>query len=158
MKQQAARRSTAIKVVSSIVIGMTIGFFIGGILYDPGLLIAGFLLIITMILCYLWSPKEYEIENKTLKVIYHWGGKEFPMVKSCSPVTESTLIGIRIFGNGGVFACTGLYWNKIFGTFRAYTTSARLADLVLIETEFHKIVISPENREDFIAQCKSEIA
>ena len=157
MKQQAAKRSTAIKIISTIVILMTLGFLVSGI-FEPGLLIPGILLCITMVMCYLWSPKEYEVAENTLKVVYHWGGKKFPLVKSCFPVTKSTLFTIRLFGNGGLFACTGIYWNKIFGTFRAYTTSARLADLVLIETEKHKVVISPENRAEFIEQFKSEIS
>jgi hypothetical protein len=59
-------------------------------------------------------------------------------------------VGIRLFGNGGLFAGQGFFWNRMFGLFRAYVTSARPADLVLVETTNRKILISPRDPQAFV--------
>jgi hypothetical protein len=63
------------------------------------------------------------------------------------------LIGLRLFGNGGVFAGAGWFWNRTLRVFRAYVTSARRDDLVLVETPARKIIISPVDARRFIQSC-----
>ena len=59
-------------------------------------------------------------------------------------------MGVRLWGNGGLFAATGIFWNPAYGVYRAYVTSARYQDYVLAETRTQKVLISPENPEDFV--------
>jgi hypothetical protein len=59
-------------------------------------------------------------------------------------------MGLRLWGNGGLFAATGIFWNKAYGVFRAYVTSARYQDYVLVQTRTQKILISPENPAEFV--------
>lgn len=153
MKYKTAPKSMAIKVITAIIILMTLGFLLGGI-FEPGLLIGGVLLAITVILCYLWAPKEYEVTENNLKVIYNWGSKEFTGISKVEVVTEKLGFGVRLFGNGGVFCGSGIFWCKKIGIFRAYVTSARLKDYVMLETRNHKVMISPENRDQFVLDAR----
>jgi hypothetical protein len=49
-----------------------------------------------------------------------------------------------------LFAATGVFWNKAYGVYRAYVTSARYEDYVLVETSSQKVLISPENPDEFV--------
>jgi len=59
-------------------------------------------------------------------------------------------MGVRLWGNGGLFAATGIFWNKEYGVFRVYVTSARHQDYVLVATRTRKILISPEDPAQFV--------
>ncbi len=61
---------------------------------------------------------------------------------------------VRLWGNGGVFAGTGIFWNKRYGVFRMYVTNARQKDFVVVETENQIVIISPENPQVFIDYYK----
>ena len=78
------------------------------------------------------------------------GQKVFPAVTRCSTLTARPPMGLRLWGNGGLFAGTGIFWNQAYGVFRAYVTSARYQDYVLVETRTRKVLISPENPEEFV--------
>ena len=64
-------------------------------------------------------------------------------------------MGLRLWGNGGLFAATGIFWNQAYGVYRAYVTSARYQDYVLVETRTRKVLISPENPAEFVAAWTS---
>jgi hypothetical protein len=85
-----------------------------------------------------------------LTVQFRAGQKVFPAVTRCSTLTARPPMGLRLWGNGGLFAATGIFWNKAYGVYRAYVTSARYQDYVLVETRTRKILISPENPEAFV--------
>jgi hypothetical protein len=59
-------------------------------------------------------------------------------------------MGLRLWGNGGLFAATGIFWNRAYGVYRAYVTSARYQDFVLVETRTQRILISPADPEAFV--------
>ncbi len=59
---------------------------------------------------------------------------------------------IRTFGNGGMFAFSGKFWNRKLGLYSAYITDFRLS--VVLYFDDHVIVISPENPQLFIAELK----
>ena len=50
-----------------------------------------------------------------------------------------------MFGNGGLFAGSGIFWNRTYGMHRAYITSTKPEDLVLVETTDTRILISPQD-------------
>jgi hypothetical protein len=149
MKQKTANTSLSIKIITLIVLLLT-ACFLAAAFFKPVFLIPGFFLGVVSWLCYLFAPVAYELSGNKLYVLLHFGKKEFGPVVKCSKVTERLPFTLRLFGNGGLFAGTGIFWNKIYGVFRVYVTSARYSDWVLVETEKQKIVISPEEPERFI--------
>ena len=60
--------------------------------------------------------------------------------------------GIRLFGNGGLFSGTGIFWNRKLGVFRAYVTSTRKKEMLLVETDKYKVIISPLKQKIFLTR------
>ena len=86
---------------------------------------------------------------------FRLGQKVFPAVTGCSTLSARPPMGLRLWGNGGLFAATGIFWNRDYGVHRAYVTSARYQDYVLVETRTRKVLISPENPGEFAAAWTS---
>ena len=123
MKQDVAPTSLSIKIITLLVLLMTIGMFIGAV-YEPRLLWAGTVLAVVVVLCYLSAPVAYEIKGDQLLIISRLGNITFGPVTGCSFVyNDKPSFGIRLWGNGGLFAGTGIFWNKKYGIFRAYVTT-----------------------------------
>jgi hypothetical protein len=149
MTQASAPMSPAIKVITGLVLVMTTVFLIAGVKVCV-LLLGGSLMAAVVLFCYLYAPVAYELTGDELTVRFRVGQKVFPAVTRCSSLTARPPMGLRLWGNGGLFAATGIFWNKTYGIYRAYVTSARYQDYVLVETRAQKILISPEIPEDFV--------
>ena len=145
MKQNVAPASISIKIITLLILSMTAGMFIGAY-YEPRLAWVGIFLVILVVFCYLTAPVAYEIKGDQLLVITRIGNKIFGPVTGCSFVYEDKpSFGIRLWGNGGVFAGTGIFWNRKYGVFRAYVTTGSKSHLVLVDTPATRVVITPEN-------------
>lgn len=149
MTQATAPMSLTIKFITGLVLVMTVVLLIAG-LKVCNLLWGGAILAAVVCFCYLLAPIAYELTGDQLTVRFRMGQKVFPAVTGCSTLTARPPMGLRLWGNGGLFAGTGIFWNKAYGVFRAYVTSARYQDYVLVETRTRKILISPENPEEFV--------
>ncbi len=149
MTQASAPMSPAIKFVTGLVLVMIAALLlaawkVGAMLFAVAVLSA------VALFCYLRAPVAYEIANDELTVRFRLGQKVFPAVTGCETLTARPPRGVRLWGNGGLFAATGIFWNKTYGVFRAYLTSARYQDYVLVATRTQKILISPENPAEFV--------
>jgi hypothetical protein len=93
------------------------------------------------------------MSEQRLVVYLRLGSRRFEPVVRCERASwnRSIAFSVRLFGNGGVFGGVGYFWNRTFGFFQAYVTSARKSDLVLVETDRQKIIISPRDVNAFIA-------
>jgi hypothetical protein len=60
---------------------------------------------------------------------------------------------VRVFGNGGLFAVTGLYRNAKLGMYRAYVTDRARA--VVLRMGPKAIVVSPEQPAAFLSTVKA---
>jgi len=150
MKQKVAPASLSIKIITLLILLMTAGMFIGAY-FEPTLVWAGTVLAIVVVLCYLSAPVAYEIKGGQLSIITRIGNKIFGPVTRCSFVyDDKPSFGIRLWGNGGLFAGTGIFWNKKYGIFRAYVTTGSKSHLVLVETPATRVVITPENPDQFM--------
>lgn len=137
--------SASIKVVTSIVLVMNAAFFVGA--YSNRMLIVpASILSAVILLCYwFWTPVAYDLSGNELIVSFRIGTKRYAPVVRCSMLDEHLSFTVRLFGNGGLFAGSGIFWNRKLGVFRAYVTSSKMDGLVLVETSRTKVVISPEN-------------
>jgi len=76
-------------------------------------------------------------------------------VLGCSFVyNDKPSFGIRLWENGGLFAGTGIFWNKKYGIFRAYVTTGSKSHLVLVDTPATRVVITPKSPDQFVAHGK----
>jgi hypothetical protein len=152
MTQRAAPMSLAIELVTAFVLLLTLAFTVSAF-FAPVLWFGAAVLMVVCIFCYLMAPVTYAVQDDRLIVNSHIHQKIFAPIVRCSRISEGqlpTLIGLRVFGNGGLFAGTGIFWNRMLGIFRAYITSARPDDLVLVETTDRKIIISPREPQLFV--------
>ena len=149
MTQASAPMSPAIKFITGLVLVMTVVFLIAG-LKVCGLLLGGAALATVVFFCYLYAPVAYELTGDQLTVRFRMGQKVFPGVTGCATLTARPPMGLRLWGNGGLFAATGIFWNKAYGVYRAYVTSARYQDYILVVTRTRKVLISPENPAEFV--------
>ena len=149
MTQASAPMSTAIKVITGLVLVMTAVMLLAGVKVW-GLLLGGGILATVALFCYLYAPMAYELTGDELTVRFRLGQKVFPAVTGCSTLSARPPMGVRLWGNGGLFAATGIFWNPAYGVYRAYVTSARYQDYVLVATRTRKVLISPENPAEFV--------
>jgi hypothetical protein len=157
MIHPTAKMSPSVVVVTTLVLLLTFGTLVAAAYQRSADLLAlgGFMSVVCAV-CYLLTPVGYEVADSRLTVKFHLGALHYGPVMNCASLVNDAAAGrltwtVRVFGNGGLFAGTGIYWNRWLGFFRAYVTSARHKDLVLIDTPTHKIVISPQDPQSFIA-------
>jgi hypothetical protein len=141
--------SPAIKFITGLVLAMTAVMLLVAVKFGA-LLWGSALLAVVTLLCYLYAPIAYELTGDELTVRFRLGQKVFPAVTGCSTLSVRPPMGLRLWGNGGLFAATGIFWNQAYGVYRAYVTSARYQDYVLVATQTQKVLISPENPAEFV--------
>lgn len=66
--------------------------------------------------------------------------------------TGRTLAGVRLFGNGGYWSFTGLYWNSKLGRFRCFVNDPGRA--VVLRLPQRTIVVSPDDPERFLSEVR----
>lgn len=149
MKFRVANRSLSIKVITSIVVLTCISLFVFSNQHTFILIIA-LLFALLIAGAYLLAPASYQIINNNLVVWKNFGRKDFPNITECKTIKEKVGFTVRVFGNGGVFAGTGIFWNNKYGIFRAYVTTGKLENMVYLNTDKGKVIISPINSKAFV--------
>lgn len=145
MKQPVASTSRAIRIVTAAVLILNAGLYVAALIQPAAIYAAVGISAIVLISYFLWTPVAYELAGGELSVYFRIGGKRYSPVTKCSSVEGPLRAGIRVFGNGGLFAGSGIFWNRKYGLHRAYVTSTKPEDLVLVETTDTRILISPQD-------------
>ncbi len=148
--QQAAPASMMITIITLFTCLFTIAVFVATFFLPWTTVPIAALLTLLLISCYYTTPVAYEIANGNLKVTLRRGAVRYKNVVSCSRL-ESSGISFRLFGNGGLFGGTGIYWSRSIGIFRAWVTRASERDMIMVMTSDKKIImISPCDPEHFL--------
>ena len=61
---------------------------------------------------------------------------------------------VRVFGNGGLFAITGWFWNRRIGRFRAYATDPSRTVLLRYQ-DGRNLVVTPNDVQHFIVRVRT---
>lgn len=100
----------------------------------------------------------YEVLNEGVKIVK---GNNRELIRK-DRILEVKLIdkndlkfAIRTFGIGGVFSYSGTFTNKKLGSMTWYLT--RKDSLVMLVTKMDKIVLSPDNCQEFYNEVKKMI-
>jgi hypothetical protein len=151
-RQRTAPTCLAIRIVTGIVLVADAGLLIGS--FRLSLLIPIFLIMTAVTLvCYVTAPVAFSLEHGALVVTTRMGSRSFGLVMGCSRLDRKPGLTLRLWGNGGLFAGTGIFWNRSYDVFRAYVTAGTYADYVLVETQDKKVLISPEDPAAFVQAC-----
>lgn len=150
MEQRAAPLCRSIKIVTAVVL-LLAAVLVAASFREASLLPIVAILLFSIGLAYLLSPIGYSVANSVLTVKRRWGSRAFGPVVRCSiPAKRPSAFTLRLWGNGGLFSGTGIFWNRRWGIFRAYVTRAKHDELVLVETARTKVLISPEDPAAFV--------
>jgi hypothetical protein len=98
----------------------------------------------------LFTIRGYEISSDALLVKRLFWSTRIPLstLKAACFEPRAMKGSLRTFGNGGFFSFSGWYWSKRLGAYRAFVTNPQ--NTVILEFEKRKIVVSPENPEQFV--------
>ncbi len=151
MRYETAPTSLAITIISAAVIVLAVGFLAASF-WQKVFLIPTAVLSLVLIGCYLRAPVAYHVSRSGLVVEFRLGEKQFGRILGCAPVEESSEMTLRLWGNGGLFAGTGIFWNRTWGIFRVYVTTSSRTSFVLVETEKGKVLVSPNDQEQFMTR------
>lgn len=119
-----------------------------------------FVLVILAILNYSYGERilGYDVTTEGVKIVK---GKNVELIKK-DRIIEVKLIdksdlkfAIRTFGIGGIFSYSGTFTNKKLGSMTWYLT--RKDSLVMLVTKMDKIVLSPDNCQEFYNKVKKMI-
>lgn len=117
------------------------------------LLIVPIIIVIALGVTALLHPTAYSLDTEGLQVHRPLGSVTIPLsnIRSLEPVTMADLgFGLRTFGSGGFFGYFGKFWYKKIGHVTFYVTDRDKLILLKLADD-RKIVISPDDREGFLA-------
>jgi hypothetical protein len=146
----AAEQSALIRIISWSVIFLTLGITGFACFLDPAFFFAAGILMLIGLGCWLKQPIAYDWNGDDLIVHFRWGSKQRGPVDSCRPLREGFSGIVRLLGNGGVFAFTGLYWSKALGRFHAYLTTTNPDSILVVDRHGVRTLISPQNPDAFL--------
>jgi hypothetical protein len=102
-----------------------------------------------MVRGYLLTDREIEVQRLGWRTLLPLAG-----LVAVAGQPEGLRGSIRLFGNGGLGAVTGWYWNRRIGRFRAYITDPSRA-VLLRYRDGRQVVLSPHDVQHFIVKVRT---
>jgi len=154
----AAPWGRSLKIVSLLVAVLMIGLVVFGLLNSKLTLLAKLPLLILPVLLVVGTAAfmvlGYQIGNGILIIRRPGWTTRVSLANLQSVVSTPNAMSssIRLFGNGGMFSFTGVFWNRTLGRYRAYVTD--LQRTVVLKMADRTIVISPEAPDRFVEELR----
>jgi hypothetical protein len=136
-----------------LLVAIASGFFVVGMQRRDYLGFLWAMLVLAMLgTTALFRVRGYYLEGDRLCIQRLGWQKVLPLTALESAVCDPLAMecSIRLFGNGGLFAFSGIFWHRKLGRYTAYATAPRLA--VVLKFIHKTVVITPEKPDAFIAQ------
>jgi len=158
----AAPWSTSLKLLS---LGTTLLLLVIAVLVPPTLpttdlhgmarVLIVAVCVVPLVACALFTVRGYRLEARQLLIERLLWSTAVPLdsLSRAWPSPHAMDASIRLFGNGGLYAFTGLFSNKRLGRYRAFVTDPGRS--VVLQFPGRTIVISPGSPGDFIRQLRS---
>jgi len=131
--------------VSALMIGISVALFRSG----AGELGVVFPLLIP-VGAVLFTIRGYELEGQELFVRrLLWSTRvDLSSLRKAWADPEAMRRSWRIFGNGGLFSISGLFRNKMLGSYRAFAMDPKRA--VVLETADRRVIVTPDEPAGFL--------
>lgn len=103
----------------------------------------------------LFTVRGYVVTREALLVQRLFWRSEVPLrgLTRAAADPQAMTQSLRVFGNGGLFAFSGLYRNRKLGRYRAYATDPSRA--VVLEVSSRAVVVTPEAPGEFLGTLRS---
>lgn len=149
------------KVITTMVIVLiAVGL---AVLYGPGGLAAsesalGRILALALILAIpagpLFAVRGYVVTDGAIEVLRLGWRTRIPLrgLRSVESGPELLRGSLRLFGNGGFFSFTGLFWNRRLGRYRMFANDPRRA--VALHFPDRRVVLAPADPETFASRLR----
>jgi Bacterial PH domain len=102
-----------------------------------------------MVRGYLLTDKQIEVQRLGWRTSLPLAG-----LAAVTGEPEGLRGSIRLFGNGGLFAVSGWFWNRRIGRFRAYVTDPARA-VLLRYRDGRQVVLTPHDVQHFIVRVRT---
>ncbi|MGV3753832.1 MAG: PH domain-containing protein [Verrucomicrobiota bacterium] len=109
------------------------------------------LLTLIWLITLLYTVRGYRLEKGQLFVHRLLWETPVPLdgLQSAQVINSNVIKGsLRLFGNGGLFAFCGWFWNRELGRYRMWVTDTKR--LVLIRCGERTLVVSPDDPQEFV--------
>ena len=161
MSFPAAPWSTLLKVVSAISTAILLAVSYAawraappvGLAHDVGTAVAWVPLAVALG-ALLFVVTGYEIDASELRVRRLLWTTRIPLngVKNAWSDPDVIKGSLRVFGNGGLFSFTGLFWSKRIGRYRLYATDLKRSVMLVLADRI--VVVTPADPEAFLQQVR----
>ncbi len=124
-------------------------------LADPWGPFGGAAALSTAVVAALYSVRGYRLEGRELFVKRLIWETRLDLAGLRSAEADPGLVrgSVRVFGNGGLYSFSGLFWNRTLGRYRAWVTHHD--DIVVLRFEDRVWVVSPVDPAGFAAAALS---
>lgn len=104
------------------------------------------------------TVRGYELGAGELRIRRLFWDTRIPLegLRAIEPDPEATRGSLRLFGNGGLYSYSGLFWNRRLGRYRLYATDPSRA--VVLRFERRVVVVSPDKAAEFVRVLRGRIS
>ena len=99
--------------------------------------------------------RGYVLTESRIEVRRLWWSTVLPFAGLAAVTGEPQGLrgSLRLFGNGGLFAFSGWFWNRRIGRFRAYATDPERS-VLLRYRDGRQVVVTPHDVQHFIVRVR----
>jgi hypothetical protein len=155
--------SSSLKTVSRVAVCILLSVAVAGILLMPARLPAVRFLMFgvplgILVAALLFMVSGYTLTATALEVQRPLWTTSFALAELLSVTGDPEALqgSLRLFGNGGIFSFSGIFWNRKLGIFHAYGTDPGRA--VVLKFRKRTIVITPDDTQHFIVRVRTHLA
>jgi hypothetical protein len=155
--------SRSLKTASAVVVGALAAMAAAAILIVPArLALVRSLLVLLPVsavaMGLIGMVSGYTLTATHLQVRRPLWSTAFPLTQLLGVAGDAQLFkgSLRLFGNGGMFSFTGLFWKRGLGCYRAYATDPARA--VILKFPSRTIVVTPDDPQRFIVRLRTHLA
>jgi hypothetical protein len=155
--------SRSLKAASLFAVVVFATVLAAGILVMPArLLLARCMMIglplIVLSIAFLSIVSGYTLTATQLEIERPFWSTAFPLAQLLSVAGNAEVFkgSLRLFGNGGIFSFTGLFWKRGVGCYRSFATDPARA--VILKFEKRTIVVTPDDTQRFIVRVRTHLA
>jgi hypothetical protein len=155
--------SRSLKTASRIAVAILLGIAVAGIVLMPARipLVRVFMVAVPVFFlmsALLFMVSGYSLTATALEVRRPLWTTTYALADLVSVAGDSEALrgSLRLFGNGGLFSFTGIFWNKKLGLFHAYGTDPERA--VVLKFRTRMIVVTPDDTQRFIVRVRTQLA
>ncbi|HEY5103382.1 MAG TPA: PH domain-containing protein [Steroidobacteraceae bacterium] len=155
--------SASLKTASSIAVVLLLGIAVTGIWLLPARapLLRTFMAVLpagiaALALLFMVSSYKLTVTMLEIRRPFWTTTIELSDLVAVAGDAEALRGALRVFGNGGLFSFTGVFWKRGIGLFHAYATDPGRA--VVLKFKKRTVIITPDDPLRFIVRVRTDLA